>query len=111
MTRESIQCEYDMLNRLEQTLSNLTAALVKQNEHLVRHKATMEKLAQAEVLLEATIKTRLLLESRKNSAVVDNLVKMFVEYEINPRYYYRERHHRRRDTANSKDAVLTLPGI
>jgi hypothetical protein len=111
IANESKSCEYDRLEKMEQLLSNLIATLAEQKDCLDRHTAAMETLAQAIMLHEATIERKLESKPRKSSPMVDDLIKMFVEYEINPRYYYEERHHSRQDTANaSKDSFLALPG-
>jgi hypothetical protein len=98
-------------NSLEKMLCGLTASVVEQKNCLDRHTAAMETLAQAVRQLEATIKSQFIPGSRQSSPRVDNLIRSLIEYEINPRYYYKETRVSQRDTRSDfKGAILALPG-
>ena len=91
MAKEPGDYKNNRLTKLDRLLNDLTVALTEQKEYLDRHTAAMVKLAQAIKQLESTIKRESSLESQKTLSLID-LIKVFVEYEINPRYY--EAHHR-----------------
>lgn len=87
MVRDPKRFSEDRLPQLEQLLGELTNALNDQKGHLERHTAAMEKLAGALRQLDSTLKREVPLESHQSLLRLDELIRMFVEYEINPRYY------------------------
>ena len=105
IANEPIKYEYYRVEKLEQLLSNLTDSLVEQRDRLDKHAAAIEALTQAVIQLEATIQKELMSQCRKSSPDVDKLIKLFVEYEINPRYY-EERHHSRQETRHDSGYAL-----
>ncbi len=95
---------------LEQLLSDWQAALVKQKDCLDKHAAAMKQLDQAIIQLGATLEKKRESEPRKSSPVVDNLIRLFVEYEINPQFYFEKLQRARQQTTRaSRDIMVTLP--
>ena len=93
--------------KLDQLLNDLIVALTEQKEYLERHTAAMEKLAQVIKQLDATIKKESSIESHKSLSLIDDLIKLFVEYEINPRYYQEHYRARLKEAPDSKHTEST----
>ncbi len=93
MEREiiDIQVETDPAERaakLEILVKSMTEAMSAHKEYLEKHTAAMEKLTQAIKQLDQTLKKEINLESRQTSSQVQELIKLFVEYDINPQFYH-----------------------
>jgi uncharacterized coiled-coil protein SlyX len=86
MAKEIGNNKISRLTHLEQQLSELTTALTEQKDYLERHTTSMLKLTQAIKQLELTIRKGGALDSQTTLSLID-LIRVFVEYEINPRFY------------------------
>ena len=78
--------------KLELLLNDLTTALEEHKEYLARHIEAMEKLTRNLKRFEVNLKGEISQEQRQSSKQLEELVKMFVEYNINPRYYRQFEH-------------------
>jgi hypothetical protein len=94
MNRDTIKAQNDnltknnSLEKVENTLLELTKAVTAQKDYLEKQTAAMEKLTQAVKQLELTLKKEIHKESRQSSSELDELIKLFVEYDINPQFYH-----------------------
>jgi hypothetical protein len=107
MVKESVDYKNNRITKLDRLLDDLIVALTEQKEYIERHTTAMEKLAQAIKQLESTIKREIGLESQKSSLLIEDLVKIFVEYEINPRYYQQLHRTMLKAATDSKHTELT----
>jgi hypothetical protein len=76
------------LFRIEGLLKSMTETVDAQKLYLEKHTAAMEKLTQAIKQLDQTLKKDINLSSRQTSTQLEELVKLFVEFEINPEFYH-----------------------
>jgi|WetSurMetagenome_2_1015567.scaffolds.fasta_scaffold1067726_1 uncharacterized coiled-coil protein SlyX len=76
------------LDKIENTLKELSNAVADQKKYLEKQTAAMEKLTQSIKQLEQTLKKEINLESRQSNSQLDELIKLFVEYDINPQFYH-----------------------
>ncbi|MBN1189633.1 MAG: hypothetical protein JXA46_07770 [Dehalococcoidales bacterium] len=75
-------------DRIECALRGLSEAVADQKERLEKQTAALEKLTQAVKQLEQTVKKEIHSEARQSSSQLDELIKLFVEYDINPQFYH-----------------------
>jgi hypothetical protein len=78
--------------KLEHLLNDLTLALEEHKEYLERHIEAMDKLTRTLKHFEVNLKGEINQEHRQSSRQLEELVKMFVEYNINPKYYRQFEH-------------------
>jgi hypothetical protein len=76
------------LVKLENMLKSMTDIVAEQKAYLDKHTAAMEKLTQAVKQLDQTLKKEISHESRQSSSELEELIKLFVEYDINPQFYH-----------------------
>jgi hypothetical protein len=76
------------LIKLESMLNSLTEAVAAHKVYLEKHTAAMAKLTQVIKQLDQTLKKEIKVESRQSSIQLEELIKLFVEYDINPEFYH-----------------------
>jgi hypothetical protein len=76
------------LQKLESMLKSMNDAISDQKAYLEKHTLAMEKLTQVIKQLDQTIKKGMKSESRQSSVQLEELIKLFVEYDINPEFYH-----------------------
>jgi hypothetical protein len=106
MVKDRGDLQIDNRPNLEQQLNDLTEALTVQKQYLDRHAIVMEKLIQAIKQLDITIKKEVSAGSRQSLIQLDDLIKLFLEYDINPRYYHGPEH-KALKTTETKHTELT----
>ncbi len=76
------------LEIIEKTLRELSAAVAAQNDRLEKQAAAIEKLTQVLKQFEQTFKKHVRQGSDQSGSQLDELIKLFVEYDINPQFYH-----------------------
>jgi hypothetical protein len=97
------------LVKIESMLKSITETVAAQKLYLEKHTAAMEKLTLAIKQLDQTLKKEINLESRQTSTQLEELVKLFVEYEINPEYYHEHKMLKAASVSQSTQLVRHKP--
>jgi hypothetical protein len=94
MEQEMHKVQDDDLNKnselvkLESLIKSMNEAVTAQKAYFDKHTAAMEKLTLAIKQLDQTLKKEINLESHQNNLHLEELIKLFVEYDINPEFYH-----------------------
>jgi hypothetical protein len=97
------------LVKLEALANNIMESLTAHKQYLEKHTAAMEKLTQAIKQLDQTLKKEINLESHRTSNQVEELIKLFVEYEINPEFYHEHKALKAAVVSNNTQIVKYKP--
>jgi len=93
------------LVKMEALIKSMNETVAAQKVYLDKHTAAMEKLILAIKQLDHTLKKEINLESHQNDLHLDELIKLFVEYDINPQFYHEHKMLKPAPSAQSSQLV------